>query len=278
MELDLYRPNRIIYTDYHALRTSDGDLQTAIAGETESEGYKEGVHKKARFRNIYGFTQISINTIIVADMRNHCLRKIERGTRQTSQFSGKCETSGLASGIKNGRFSKPWTIVRDVKNSGRLLVTDYDNSAIRSVSINTGFVRTLVQSTMLTRIRYVVQDKDGDIYVTAYHAVYLITYNDKVIRALSGSQSNYGYSNKNLRYSRYNMPHDIKIIGYKALLVADSGNRKIRLLDLSTDKVSTAGICSGCNTLAAYSLLMNNNSMLMGQYQNIQKFKCKYQT
>ena len=277
MEQDLYYPGKIIYTNYHALKRSDGYKQANIAGDTFNEGYKEGVGRNARFHNIYGFTQISAYTIIVADMTNHCLRKINRKTLATSRFSGKCRSWGYASGGSSGRFNKPWTIIKDVKDSDSLLVTDYNNSAIRRVSIKTGSVSTVAKSSSLTEIRYIAQDANGDIYATADHAVYKVSPSKRRITLLSGSSRYSGYTDRSLRDSRYYNPHDIKFIGDNVLLVADSSNKRVRALDLTADRVSTVDLCSGCvSSRKPYSLLRTGNAIYIGTYKKIQKLKCKF--
>ena len=78
MELDRYRPGFIVYTDKHALMTSDGTTTHLIAGNSTQEGYREGVGAEARFYYIRGFAQISEKIVVVADRYNHCLRRLDR--------------------------------------------------------------------------------------------------------------------------------------------------------------------------------------------------------
>mgnify|MGYP001803580349 CR=1 FL=1 len=89
MEFDRYRPGYLVYTDKHALMTSDGTTTHPIAGSPTQEGYREGVGAEARFNYISGFTQISEKHVVVADYNNHCLRLIDRTTHNTSVFSGQ---------------------------------------------------------------------------------------------------------------------------------------------------------------------------------------------
>ena len=58
MELDRHRQGFIVYTDKHALMTSDGTTTHLIAGNSTRIGYRDGVGADARFYYIDGFTQI----------------------------------------------------------------------------------------------------------------------------------------------------------------------------------------------------------------------------
>ena len=92
IELDNYRPGNIIYTDYSALKTSDGVTTTVIAGNSSNWGYREGVGEDALFYGLTGFAQISLDRIIAAETSDdkECMRMIHRRNGSTSVFSGEC--------------------------------------------------------------------------------------------------------------------------------------------------------------------------------------------
>ena len=68
MELDRYRRGHIVFSNWYALRTSDGTTTHLIAGSS-ARGYKEAVGAEARFNRIYGFAQISEKSVFVADKK-----------------------------------------------------------------------------------------------------------------------------------------------------------------------------------------------------------------
>jgi hypothetical protein len=119
-----------------------------------SEGYKNGTGTQTTFRNPCGMVSDSEGNIFVADVDNHCIRKIAKyvnlGNGQVvSTFAGAMPTPGLpgygTSGSDDGlstaaRFNKPMDIARD--SEGNFYVTDYDNMTIRKIS-STGRVTTL---------------------------------------------------------------------------------------------------------------------------------------
>ncbi len=119
-----------------------------------SEGYKNGTGTQTTFRNPCGMVSDAKGNIFVADVDNHCIRKIDKyvnlGKGQVvSTFAGAMPTPGLpgygTSGSNDGissaaRFNRPMDIAID--NEGNFYVTDYDNMTIRKITSG-GRVSTL---------------------------------------------------------------------------------------------------------------------------------------
>ena len=272
MEPDLYQPGNIVYTDQHALMSSDGINAYLITGNSTQPGYKEGARAQARFHNIYGFTQVSEKTTVLADTWNHCLRTVDRVTGVTSTFSGRCDKAGYGAG-RPGQFRYPYAVARDVNDADQLLITDSGNKAVRTVAMKTGVAGTFVKSDLLAVLRYLTQDKDGNMFVTAGQALYRISYNSKKITLIAGSPSEKGYKDLDLTNSRFNYPFDVALVGPGNLLVGDPGNQKVRFVDLNANQVSTINMCNGCSTLRSpHSMLIHNGSMYIGQNKRIQKY------
>lgn len=269
----MYKPGNIIYTDYSSLKTSDGVTSTLIAGNTTEQGYREGRGAEARFYRITGFTQITQNHVVVADILNNCLRMIDRQTRVTSVFSGDCYSRGYTDG---SQFYNPQSVIRDLKDESQLLVADKYNKAVRSVDVNTGDVSTFVKSELLYIISHLTQDDSGDLYVIAsFHALYRITYIDRTIQLISGKPMSSGYRDSTLLNSRFFNPHELLFIGHQVLLVAERDNKRIQVVDMKADRVSTLDLCSGCLNNPV-SLLLTANYLYVGQYQAVQQFICEY--
>ena len=231
---------------------------------------------EARFSPITGFAQISEKLLVVADSFHHCMRLIDRATNKTSVFSGQCESRGYEDGSP-GQFNSPWSVAMDqIRDKNQLLITDRYNKALRTVDVKSQAVSTFVQSDSLDQLRSMTQEeKSGDLYVTAYHAVYRIMYIEKTVSLMSGSTgSNSGYKDSTLLNSLFYDPFEIIFITPKTLLVADAGNNKLRLVDMTSDKVTTLNVTSSLNEPT--SLLLTNNALYVGQIKIITQCKCDY--
>ena len=268
MELDRYRPGYLLYTEETALMTSDGTTTHLIAGNSTKYGYREGVGDEARFTYIYGFAQISEKLVVVADSNNNCLRLIDRSTNKTSVFSGLCESRGYKDGSP-GQFDYPFFVVIDKRDKNQLFITDYRNSAVRTVNANSRVVGTFVWSDSLKYIRGITQEEEsGDLYVTALNALYRITYTQRTVTLISGSPGwNSGYGDSTLLNSLFDYPRELLFITFNTLLIADWDNNKLRLLDMKSDKVTTLHVTNSLYRPA--SLLLTNNSLYVGQWRKI---------
>ena len=274
MDLDRYRPGFIVYTEKPALMTSDGTTTHLIAGNSTQRGYREGVGAEARFNDIAGFVQISEKIVVVAEYVNQCMRLIDRTTNKTSVFSGQCKSRGYEGGLP-GQFSYPHFVVIDKRDKNQLFITDFFNNAVRNVTVNSRVAGTFVQSDSLKYIRGITQEeKSGDLYVIAYHALYRITYIQRTVSLISGSPgNNYGYRDSTLLDSLFYWPYEPILIAPKTLLIADRDNNKLRIVDMNSDKVTTLSVTNSLKY--PYSLLLTNNSLYLGQHQKITQYKCE---
>ena len=143
---------------------------------------------------------------------------------------------------------------------------------MRTVDVKSQAVGTFLKSDSLKNIRGITQEeKSGDLYVTAYHAVYRIAYMQRTVTHISGSTNwNSGNRDSTLLHSQFKDPYALIFITPDTLLVADSGNNKLRLLDMKSDKVTTQNVTNSLKN--PYSLLLTNNSLYVGQWQKI--FQC----
>ena len=276
MEFDWYRPGYLVYTDKHALMTSDGTPTHLIAGNSTQEGYREGVGAEARFNYISGFTQISEKHVVLADNNNHCLRLIDRTTHNTSVFRGQHKSHGYQNG-RPGRFYFPWSVVIDRREKYQLLITDHWNKAVRTVDVKSQIEGTFVRSESLWAIIGITQDgRSGDLFVTALDALNRVTYTKRSVSLISrslGSNSN-GYRDNTLLNSLFYRPQELVFITPQTLLLANAYNLKLRMLDMKSDKVTTLNVKNSLSS--PRSLLLTNNSLYVGQRKKITQYKCEY--
>ena len=199
------------------------------------------------------------------------MRLIDRTANKTSVFSGQCESEGYEDG-RPGQFYSPHSVVIDKRDKNQLLITDFANNAVRNVTENSRVAGTFVWSDSLKYIIGITQEEEsGDLYVTAYHALYRITYTQRTVTLISGSPGwNSGYGDSTLLNSLFDWPRELLFIKLNTLLIADENNNKLRLLDMKSDSVTTLNVTNSLSYPT--SLLLTNNSLYVGQSKKI--FQC----
>lgn len=142
--------NKIRIVTNNKLYIRSGSLQRPAF----SEGYKNASGAQATYRNPMGMASDTNGNIYVADVDNHCIRKIARyvnlgNVQVASTFAGAAPTQGLpgngTTGTADGtgtsaRFNQPTDIAID--NKGNLYVSDLRNYTIRKITPS-GVVTTL---------------------------------------------------------------------------------------------------------------------------------------
>ena len=164
------------------MKISTGEVST-YAGNGANAFLNEAA-LKASFGLMYEL-EVMDGTLYVADMGNHCIRKISSG--QVTTHAGKCETSGSQDGTAlQATFNRPYGLARA---ASRLYVADTGNHCIRYV--DKGRVYTLAggcgqphgsRDGSLSAARFyspkgVVVDGSGKVYVADFenHRIRMIT-------------------------------------------------------------------------------------------------------
>ena len=274
MEMDQFKPGFIVYSDENSLKTSRGFETYDIVG-SRTNGYREGIGGQAKFNGIYGFVQILADLIVVVDNGNDCLRLVDRTTRRSMAYIGRCVKYGGFVDGKDGRFNYPWSIIRNKKNRDQLLLAD--TYAVRIVNIHTQEILPFVKSSdKLMGIRYLVQDDVGDLFVTVGNQIFKISYALRSITHIAGGRS--GYEDATLRSSRFSQPRGLLLVGKDTLLVADHSNREVRVLNLRTDNVKKLRLCPRGSLCLQFPtcLLMNGSSLYIGQKRSIVWTDCEW--
>ncbi|HMV51195.1 MAG TPA: hypothetical protein PKD31_25870, partial [Blastocatellia bacterium] len=145
---------------------------STFAGLGFSAGFSDGQGVTARFNAPLGMTIDKDDNLIVADFRNHRIRKIDPEGRVTT-------IAGVGGGFLNGpvslaKFFGPAGVALD--KDGNIIVADYGNNRIRMIS-TTGTVTTLAGSGQYGSLNgaggtarfanpsSVAVDNDGNVYV-----------------------------------------------------------------------------------------------------------------
>lgn len=193
--------------------------QARFAAETrEPNGsWADGKGTEARFNEPMGMAEDRYGNLYIADAGNHVIRKLDKSGRVTTVAG-----SGLA-GWKDGtgpeaRFNEPRDVA--VAEDGSLYVADALNHVIRRIDAN-GRVTTLN-----ARSKRIVEYAPGAV-------------------AAGGD-----YADGKLAESKFNEPSSLAFTPSGELVVSDSGNQRLRLVNLKQKRVTTL---AGAGSVASYS-------------------------
>ena len=186
-------------TGNHVIRRMDDEFVITVAGNGVS-GYQDGKEAQSRFNEPRSVALGHDGIIYVADTMNHCIRRIDPDGNVTL-FAGVPEASGYRDGtLFEAQFHEPSGIA--VLPSGDIIVADSGNHSIRLIS---------------NRDVSTVAGAPGELD-----------------RASGYPQG--GYIDGANASARFNFPRGIAIMPDGSILVADSLNHAVRLIDGETTR------------------------------------------
>ncbi|MDD9265665.1 stalk domain-containing protein [Paenibacillus sp. GCM10023248] len=270
-----------------ALRSDSGRILadvTTLAGIGDFEDVN-GDALKAGFRAPGSTLQLPDGSILIADTRNHLIRRLADG--QVTTFAGPevvvtknaqgFPTGGLLDGkASQAFFNAPKGLAVD--GQGNVYVADSGNNAIRKIDA-AGQVTTLAgngvpgnkdgqgAAASFNHPSDVAVTADGTVYVadSLNHVIRKITANgtvttlsapaNRAVRLTPGEASFAGeFRDGALSAAKFNEPSGLVLDGKGNLYVSDTGNQLIRYVDLQAGTVKTVAGSSqayGANELYA---------------------------
>ena len=242
------------------------DLSTGLVNTFAGAGFR-GYWDKGKalsFNNLYALRIDTDGNLLIADGDNNKVRKIlldsYSGSSETLNFNSdsKYYVSTLAGNgarssndapVNFASFFSPYGIVSD--SAGNIYVGDRDNHRIRVISkdgeVSTfagsgkGFVDDVSLKAKFNRPSGMAFDASGNLYVADRdnHRIRMID--------TSGNVSSYagvgkaGSNNGNKSEARFRQPSDLAFDSEGNLYVADTGNHKIRKIDVDGTVTTYAG-------------------------------------
>ncbi len=197
----------------------------------------DGPPSSALFASASGITADSSGTLYVADRSSYRIRKITpAGAVFTLAGSG---VAGAANGTgPAASFDNPYGVAVD--GSGNVYVADKNNHAVRKIA-SSGVVTTLAGGTQgsadgtgtaanLSFPEGIAVDGSGNLYVTetGNHNIRKVTAAG-VVTTLAGSGAA-GYADGTGTAASFSFPQGIAVDGSGNIYVADSGNKRIRMV------------------------------------------------
>ncbi len=249
--------------------TTDGTV-TTIAGSGVPR-FADGASATAQFRQPSGVVIDASGSIIVTDSFNSRIRKITpNGVVTTIAGSG---IRGFVDGASaTAQFNFPRGVAIDA--GGNIIVADQNNHRIRSISTG-GIVTTIAGSGTsgfadgasatagFSLPRGVAIDAGGNIIVADQnnHRIRSISAGG-IVSTIAGSTN--GFADIIGSNAKFSSPSDIAI-NNNDIIVADSGNRRIRKID----RDNLVGIPLGCDDISVYNLELIVSD---GEFQSSQSF------
>ena len=234
----------------HRIRQIKGGSVTTRAGS--SKGYADDKGDAAKFASPVALAVDAVGAAWISDQGNHRIRHVAPdGTVTTlagSSTHGHLDGTGAAA-----RFYNPTGVA--FGPAGNLFVADQSNNRIRKVS-PTGQVSTVAGSggkgavdgaalsaTFYTPIDVAV-DGSGQVFVADYN-------NNRIRKVSTGGTvttiagSSQGHLDGQGSQARFNRPFGIDVSASGSLVVADSANHRVRLINASGMVSTLAGAGAG---------------------------------
>lgn len=230
------------------LRVIAGNGQRGYAGDG-------GLATQAELNEPYEVRFDQNGNLFFVEMQNHVVRRVDAASGVVSTVAGTGEEgfSGDGGPAIEARFRLPHAI--DFDPQGRLLIADIGNHRIRRVDLATGIVETIAgdgtarfpedgavaRGSSLPGPRAMAVTRDSLwVALREGHAVWRIDFATGRLHRIAGTGKP-GYSGDGglAKLATFNSPKGLAIDHTGNLLVVDSENDVVRLIDMSTGLVST---------------------------------------
>jgi sugar lactone lactonase YvrE len=257
------RVGNLVFTDTfnHCIRRVDastGVIMT-IAGATEAGYSGDGAQAvRARFNEPYGMAVDVSGALYIADRLNAVVRRIDPTSGVVTALAGTGEKgfSGDGGPAERARLVEPNGLAFS-RDFARLYIADVSDNRVRMVDMASGNISTfagtgapnhagdggLATAADVFGARAVgVRPTDGAVYVMERQGscVRLVEPVTALISTVSSTgETGYGGDGGPVRGAVYDRPKEMAVDGDGDVLVVDTENHAIRLIDWAEDKVTT---------------------------------------
>jgi len=230
--------------------------------------------------HVRGFTQLNTTHVVLADYSSHCIKLLTREDNNIKVMAGSCGSWGYKKGgVGVGQLSNPWEVQIDVRNPGKLLVTDQGNHALRSVDMKTGELSTVINTGFSTPRGLLWAGRELLVANLGYYISQVSwSSNGRVSNTLLAGSTSRGDVIGSFDVARFNYPYDIEEVTDNLFLVAEYGQRKLKLMDMEKKIVGPVCFqgedpCTESSLLpdGPLALLNVGGAIYVGMYRNIYK-------
>ena len=242
----------------------DTQIVTTLAGKSNVVGITDGVGTNARFNAPTSICLADFGKVaFVTDSGTGRLRLIQVGTATVTTIAGSTSTTSADGVGTNVKFYNPYGVTATPDGS-IVFVAEFSGRKVRKVVVATRTVTTLAGSGAVGSADGVganaqfygpwgidVTSDGGTVYVAESTAdrIRKIDVASRTVTTLAGMYNAAAFADGVGTNARFNAPSQVALAG-SVLWVADSTNRRIRQVDVSTRAVTTSagtGIASSVN-------------------------------
>lgn len=224
-----------------------------LYGQAGVRGLNDGMGSSARFDEPTGMALLGSEFLLVADTRNHTIRKLARNGSGTGTYAGLPDTPGSIDGQGTGaRFNAPLGLA--IVGPDTVYVTDGNNDQIRRLQGSPASVQSLAGraeqadaidglagSARFHTPRGLTDDGQGLVYIadTGNHTIRRLTLSSQDVRTVAGTAGQTGTADLPGAAARFHAPSDVVAVDSSTVYIVDRDNHAIRKLDVGTSAVTT---------------------------------------
>ena len=260
--LEIAPDGMLYFCDFtnHAVRRIDlkTGLITTVAGTPRQPGFAGdgGPATRAKFHEPHEIRFDRSGNYYISDMKSDVIRRIDAKTQIITTVAGtaKAGFSGDGGPATKAEFNNPIAVSLD--GDTRLLVCDIKNHRVRQVDLASGIISTFtgngeknpvvdggpLDSTSFfgPRSLAVAPNQDVILVLREGNAVYRIDRKTKTVHHLAGTgKKGYAGDGGDGKLALFNGPKGIDLDRQGNILLCDTENHVVRIIDRSTGKIDT---------------------------------------
>jgi hypothetical protein len=217
---------------------------------TGERGFQDGAAAAALFRQVSALLPLADGRVLVADQDDHRIRMLSADLQQVSTVAGDGEEGHRDGAATQAQLGGPGDLA--LLRDGRVLVADTENSCVRMLSADLQQVSTMAgdgeegyRDGAAAQAQFISPSglaslPDGRVLVvdSGNNRIRMLSADLLQVSTVAGD-GDAGHRDGAAAQAQFNYAHGIALLPDGRVLVADSGNNRIRMLSADLQQVST---------------------------------------